>query len=83
MLISVIALAATLSQLPAEDLQEVLASWEAGQMYCERGNSKACAERKSYAVKMRARFGLCPAKSGERGAVVMCKTRKSVEISFD
>jgi hypothetical protein len=84
MIISVLALAAAAAPpLPKEDIQEVLASWEAAQMYCERGNTKACAEQKSYAAKMRSRFGLCPAKSGERGDLVVCKTGKKADFSFD
>lgn len=83
MLAAIFALAATSAQLPEEDLQVVLANWEVGQMYCAQGNAKACAQQKAYAAKMRALFGLCPAKSGERGAVVMCKTGKAVEINFD
>ncbi len=83
MLSAILALAATSAQLPEEDLQVVLANWEVGQMYCAQGYAKACAQQKAYAAKMRARFGLCPAKSGERGAVVMCKTGKAVEINFD
>ena len=83
MLAVILALAATTPQLPDEYLQVVLANWEVGQLYCEQGNAKACAQQKAYAAKMRARFGLCPAKSGERGAVMMCKTGKAVEINFD
>jgi hypothetical protein len=82
-IIAILALVAAPPQLPKEDIQEVLASWEAAQMYCERGNAKACAEQKSYAAKMRSRFGLCPAKSGERGALVVCKTGKKADFSFD
>jgi hypothetical protein len=82
MIIAMLFVAAT-AQLPKEDIQEVLANWEAGQMYCERGNKKACAEQKSYAAKMRTRYGLCPSKTGERGALIVCKTGKKVDVSFD
>ena len=83
MIAAMLALAATTTVLPREDLQEVLASWEAGQLYCERGNKKACVDQRLYAAKMRRLFGLCPSKSGERGEVVVCKTGRKVEISFD
>jgi hypothetical protein len=83
MIVAILALAAAPVQLPREDLQEVLASWEAGQMHCERGNRKACADQKRYAAKMRVQYGLCPAQSGERGALLVCKTGKKVEMTFD
>jgi hypothetical protein len=52
-------------------------------MYCERGNKKACAIQKSYAAKMRRLYGLCPTKNHERGALIVCKTGKRVDLSFD
>lgn len=83
MLITFLALVAAPTQLPTEDFQEVLASWEAGQMHCERGNKAACAEQKAYVAKMRGKYGLCPSRTGERGALVVCKTGKKVDVTFD
>jgi hypothetical protein len=83
MIIAILALAVAPAQLPKEDIQEVFANWEAGQMYCERGNKRACADQKSYAAKMRTQYGLCPSKTGERGALIVCKTGKKVDVTFD
>lgn len=83
MIIAILALVSAPTQLPKEDIQEVLASWEAGQMYCERGNKKACADQKLYAARMWTQYGLCPSKTGGRGALIVCKTGKRVDVSSD